>query len=148
MKEQKAREFVSFARQVATEESTWADWHNRVFGTDGKFVELFPEESDRKEFIESAYQVQIEKIVEAIRDGMSIREYTVPVTTPSGRFVVRIPKSLHAALTCAAREEGVSLNQLVLTKLAIRLGAATRELLVSETHQHGERRIEGHAAGV
>ncbi len=41
----------------------------------------------------------------------------------SGKFVVRLPHSLHAALEREARAEGTSLNQLVITKLAVPLGA-------------------------
>lgn len=40
----------------------------------------------------------------------------------SGRFVARIPKSLHAQLTTRAKIEGVSLNTLVLTFLAQGMG--------------------------
>ncbi len=36
----------------------------------------------------------------------------------SGKFVTRIPKSLHMTLAEMARREGVSLNQFILTKLA------------------------------
>lgn len=36
----------------------------------------------------------------------------------SGRFVVRIPKSLHFKLTVEAEQEGVSLNQYALYKLS------------------------------
>ena len=41
----------------------------------------------------------------------------------SGKFVVRLPRSLHAALEREAETEGTSLNQLVVTKLAVQLGA-------------------------
>ena len=40
----------------------------------------------------------------------------------SGRFVVRLPQSLHAALEREAVAEGVSLNQLVVSKLSLTLG--------------------------
>jgi len=36
----------------------------------------------------------------------------------SGKFVVRIPKSLHARLSIEAEQEGISLNQYALYKLA------------------------------
>jgi predicted RNase H-like HicB family nuclease len=36
----------------------------------------------------------------------------------SGRFVLRLPKSLHANLAAAAAREGVSLNQYALYRLA------------------------------
>lgn len=44
----------------------------------------------------------------------------VPQSTQdySGKFVVRIPKSLHQALTIEAEQEGVSLNQYALYKLS------------------------------
>jgi hypothetical protein len=38
-----------------------------------------------------------------------------------GKFNVRLPKSLHAALAGEAEAEGVSLNQLVVAKLALHL---------------------------
>jgi len=48
--------------------------------------------------------------------------FTVPVPVDadnySGRFVLRLPKSLHKQLTIAAEKEGVSLNQYALYKLA------------------------------
>src|SRR4051812_11902740 len=37
---------------------------------------------------------------------------------PSGKFLVRVPKTVHAQVTIAAQREGVSLNQYVLTVLA------------------------------
>ena len=41
-------------------------------------------------------------------------------TLPSGRFVIRAPHTLHAALKKRAKEEGVSLNDLVASVLASR----------------------------
>lgn len=128
MNEVTAKEFVVFARRVAEEEAAWADWHNRVFGTDGKFMELFPTQEERAEFVESRFHAEIERISNDLRVGKSIAEYTVPVTTASGRFVVRVPRSLHEALTEEARQEGVSLNQLVVAKLAVNLRVATQRL--------------------
>ena len=40
----------------------------------------------------------------------------------SGKFVARVPKSIHAKLTMRAKAEGVSLNTLVLTLIAEGLG--------------------------
>jgi predicted RNase H-like HicB family nuclease len=47
-----------------------------------------------------------------------------PETTPSasGRFVTRVPKSVHAKLAERAKAEGVSLNSLVLAYIAEGLG--------------------------
>ncbi len=45
-----------------------------------------------------------------------------PVSTASGRFVTRLPKSIHAKLAARAKSEGVSLNALVLAFIAEGLG--------------------------
>jgi len=47
-----------------------------------------------------------------------------PEGLPSGRFVTRLPKTLHARLIRQARREGVSQNQLVMSYVAAGLGAA------------------------
>lgn len=45
-----------------------------------------------------------------------------PLPTASGRFVTRLPKTIHAKLAERAKAEGVSLNTLVLTFIAEGLG--------------------------
>jgi predicted RNase H-like HicB family nuclease len=45
---------------------------------------------------------------------------------PSGRFVVRVPRTLHLQLTRQANDEGVSLNQLVNTYIAAGLAGSRR----------------------
>lgn len=53
-----------------------------------------------------------------LENGISIPE---PDTADnySGKFVVRLPKTLHQRLAMEAKLEGVSLNQLALYKLAV-----------------------------
>lgn len=77
-----------------------------------------------------------ETVEEAIRNGRDALEETVaalesmnlPVPEPgsgggySGKFIQRVPKSLHARLAARARQEGVSMNLLVTTMLAENLG--------------------------
>lgn len=41
-----------------------------------------------------------------------------PVSRYSGKFLVRVPRSLHARLAREAEQQGVSLNQWAATKLA------------------------------
>ncbi len=73
---------------------------------------------------------------EAIRNGIDALQETIaalesmglPVPEPesggrySGRFVQRVPKSIHARLAARAKQEGVSMNSLVTTFLAESLG--------------------------
>ena len=72
-----------------------------------------------------------ETVEEAIHNGLDALEETIaalesmnlPVPEPgsggsySGKFVQRVPKSLHARLAARAKQEGVSMNTLVNTFL-------------------------------
>ncbi|MCO5122026.1 MAG: type II toxin-antitoxin system HicB family antitoxin [Burkholderiaceae bacterium] len=78
-----------------------------------------------------------ETIEEAIENGRDALKATVaalkagklPVPPPnsggvaSGKFVARVPRTIHAQLATRAKAEGVSLNALVLTFIAQGLGA-------------------------
>jgi len=82
-----------------------------------------------------------ETVQEAIANGRealaatieTLQERGFPVPAPgsggvaSGKFITRVPKSLHAALTARAKMEGVSLNSMVLTLIAQGLGRAQQQ---------------------
>ena len=77
-----------------------------------------------------------ETVEEALSNGRDALKSTIaalkakdlPVPLPnsggiaSGKFVARVPKTVHAQLTTRAKAEGVSLNSLVLTFIAQGLG--------------------------
>ena len=54
---------------------------------------------------------------ESAEDAMSLEDYKLQ-REYSGRLLLRIPKELHKQLVEAAKENGVSLNQYALYKLA------------------------------
>lgn len=67
-----------------------------------------------------------ESLNEAMEGYIEVKlENNLPIPEPatadnySGKFVVRLPKSLHQRLVIEADREGVSLNQLALYKLAL-----------------------------
>lgn len=66
------------------------------------------------ELLDDAKKVWIEA---ALEDGLAIPE---PVRDEdfSGKFNLRLPKSLHRNLAISAKEEGVSLNQMALCLIA------------------------------
>ncbi len=77
-----------------------------------------------------------ETVDEAVRNGQNALQATIatlqanglPVPVPnsggvaSGKFVARVPKTIHAQLTTRAKAEGVSLNTLVVSLIAQGLG--------------------------
>ena len=79
-----------------------------------------------------------ETIAEAVENGLDALKATIAalkakklaVPAPnsggvaSGKFVARVPKTVHAQLATRARSEGVSLNTLVVSFIAQGLGSA------------------------
>jgi antitoxin HicB len=55
-----------------------------------------------------------------------------PFSDVSGRFVQRVPRSLHAQLIARAKIEGVSLNTLVVSIVSQGLGQRQIELLIKD----------------
>ena len=66
--------------------------------------------------------IELNEIMESYIDIKLENNLPIPVPETaekySGKFVVRLPKTLHQRLVIEAEKEGVSLNQLALYKLA------------------------------
>lgn len=77
------------------------------------------------ETIDEAYS-NIEEAKEEWFSSMLERNMEIPEPDEkeeySGRFVVRLPRSLHKLLVQASKREGVSLNQFVTSSLAYSMG--------------------------
>jgi predicted HicB family RNase H-like nuclease len=116
----RAQELLTRARKLAqTSGLTWVEANNAIYGPGGPFARLFPSAKDRVAFAKTKESRQVDRLIDSLPEppvGPQRREY-------SGKFNVRVPKSLHAALASEAEAEGVSLNQLVLAKLALHLQA-------------------------
>jgi antitoxin HicB len=79
-----------------------------------------------EEAVSSVYDAMAGWISVALDDGREIPEPRDPEAF-SGRFLLRLPRGLHAELARQAAQEGVSLNQYVATTLAAASGWRTRE---------------------
>jgi HicB family len=114
----RAQQLLALAGKLGeTSGVTWVEANNAIYGPGGPFARLFPKPRDRAAFAKSEESRQIDQLIDSLPDppvGPQRREY-------SGKFNVRVPKSLHAALASEAQAEGVSLNQLVVAKLALHL---------------------------
>lgn len=114
----RAQELLTLARKLAESPGlTWVEANNAVYGPGGPMARLFPSASERAAFAKTSESRQIDELIDSLPEppiGLQQREY-------SGKFNVRLPRTLHAALSSEAEAEGVSLNQLVLAKLALHL---------------------------
>jgi hypothetical protein len=96
--------------------------HNALFGLAGKATELLTTPSDRTAFSQTAEC----KRIFALLDGLPtppVKDFGELLATAHGAISVRLPQSVHAALLAEAKAEGVSLNQLCLSKLVAQLRA-------------------------
>lgn len=84
------------------------------FGTEN----LFPTPSDRARFAKTP---QYQKIADLMASLPGVQGHE-PADEASGQRV-RMPRSIHAALIEEAKAEGVSLNQLILSKISFQLRA-------------------------
>lgn len=78
-----------------------------------------------QEAVEHVREAMRDWITVALEDGVAIPEPRA-VEDFSGRFLVRVPASLHADLVHSADREGVSLNQFVTSALAGAIGWPSR----------------------
>ena len=120
------------ARAVAQSVETWADLANALFDPrEGLLTRAYPSRKDRLAFQKTSEYKKIRELLANTMDSKGLVEGATP--KKSGRFVVRLPQSLHAALEREANTEGVSLNQLVVAKLAVRLSHSMTPLPTQST---------------
>lgn len=116
----KSSTILKSAKDIASSVETWADLSNALFDpVDGLLTKAYPTREEREAFMKTGAYGAIRKLLETAIDETGLVEGATP--KKSGRFMVRLPKSLHAALDREAKGEGVSLNQLVVTKLAVQM---------------------------
>lgn len=116
-----ATALVKTARELKKRRATWIEANNTLFGIDSKFASQFPTRDARKAFHAGSEFAEIRRLLAELQLP---HETTAAADAPSGKFLLRLPKSLHAALQAEAEAEGVSLNQLALSKLAVGLRQA------------------------
>jgi predicted HicB family RNase H-like nuclease len=116
-----AKRVLKQARELAKEVETWADLSNALFDPfNGVVTKAYPTHEEREAFMKTE---EYKKILELLRHAIELYGLVEGATPKSGRFVVRLPRSLHSALEREAGREGVSLNQLVVAKLAAQLSS-------------------------
>lgn len=116
----KEKDILRSAKGIAATAATWADLSNAMFDpASGLITKAFPTREERAAFLKTDTYRQIRELISAAMERTGLVEGATP--KKSGKFIVRLPKSLHAALDREANQEGVSLNQLVVAKLALQM---------------------------
>jgi hypothetical protein len=116
----KANYILEQAEILAGTVKTWADFSAALFDQkNGLVAQTFQSQMEREAFLDSEQYQRVRELLLGLMKKFGVREGATP--EKSGRFVVRVPKTVHAALEIEARREGVSLNQLASSKLSVPL---------------------------
>lgn len=122
----RAEEALAYATQLAnTRHYNWVEATNALFGPGGTITVLFPTREDRIAFSQTDAYKAMAHLLETLPKPPS-QPGASTVRSPedvNGTVLLRLPKSLHAALFAEAEAEGISLNQLCLSKLMVQLRA-------------------------
>jgi hypothetical protein len=122
--ENKANRVLQHAKQLVGEVRSWADFSAALFDqSTGYVAKAFPNGLQRQLFLESPQYEEINKLLIHLMNKFGVVGGANP--TKSGKFVVRVPKTLHQVLEIEAKKEGVSLNQLAVSKLSLPLPTAS-----------------------
>jgi HicB family len=123
---QRANAVLEKAHQIADRVETWSDFSLLMYDADsGVVARTFPSEIERAAFFDSEEYEELNRIQLQLMKKTGLVVGSKPkLSQKSGRFNVRVPKSLHQSLEIEAKRENVSLNQLAVAKLAIPLRSA------------------------
>lgn len=114
MAKPKAQQVLELAIEIFESRPDWTALHNAIFGIGGKAKELFHTEAERTKFAQSPQFAEIWRLIEQLQRAEN---------DSSGKMNVRLPKSLHFALSREAEAEGTSLNTLIVSKLSMAMKA-------------------------
>jgi hypothetical protein len=118
----RARQVLAFAEERAEASADWIELSNALFGLGGKATEAFPTERERTAFCKTEEYKRVLALLDR-RPAPSSKEFVELAASANGAISVRLPRSVHAALLAEAKAEGVSLNQLCVSKLVAQLRA-------------------------
>lgn len=112
--EEKKRESVRVARELARQVPDWVTFFREVLGVDGVIRKLFTHPEHYAEFERSDEFEEIQMLI------VSLRERTTGQAEdkePTRVITVRLPKSLHESLRWEAHSRRTSMNKLCISKL-------------------------------
>ncbi len=111
---EKPLEALHLAQEAFTQTGYWVAFFRAILGPEGVVPQLFPTEPEREYFASTREYTEIHKMLAALRTSDTEK---AEVVEPQKMLTIRIPKSLRAALVEEAKQRGVSINKLVISKM-------------------------------
>lgn len=116
----KATELLTYAREKADACRFSNELFNAIFSPSGQAAIVFPKESDRAAFFRTKEYRDIRKLAESL-PRPPVEHVGDLLANSNLAITLRLPRSVHQSLLAEAAEEGVSLDQLCLSKLVAQL---------------------------
>ncbi|MCP3691575.1 MAG: hypothetical protein GY917_05230 [Planctomycetaceae bacterium] len=113
--EERKREAVHMALEMARQVSDWETFFRGMLGNGGVIEQLFPGREQRSAFKQMPEYHEIQRIMARLRDQLSKRSR--PDREVTRVITVRLPESLHHALMAEAGDMKTSMNKLCISKL-------------------------------
>jgi hypothetical protein len=118
--ERNAGYILEQAQTLASSVKSWADFSVAIFDQhNGLVARTFKSPIEREAFYDSEQYEEVNRILLGLMKKFGVEGGATP--QKSGRFLVRVPKTVHVALEVEAKREGISLNQLAVSKLSVPL---------------------------
>jgi hypothetical protein len=112
--EAKGRELMRLAQIAFAETGLWVVFYRTMLGMDGLVNRLFPKPDEKAKFQRSAAHAEIQEMVAAMRSSDNSKGDSIE---PERMITIRIPMSLHIVLVDEAKQLGLSINQICVSKL-------------------------------
>jgi len=96
---------------------TWSEDDNEYVGLCVEFPSLSWLDKSPEEALNGIRRV-VEDVIKDMKSNGESPPEPLACTKFSGKFIVRIPPKVHRSLAIQAKEEGISLNRLVSSKLS------------------------------
>ena len=109
----KTRELMRVADELYRQEPDWVSFFREMLGINGVMRTLFTDAESQAAFEQTPEYTKLQQMITSLRE----REKALPPKEPTKVITIRLPSSLHDALTTEAYERRTSVNKLCISKL-------------------------------
>lgn len=109
----KTRELMRVAEEMYRQNPDWVSFFREMLGIGGVMRTLFTDAESQAAFEQTPEYIKLQQMITSLR----VREKALPPKEPTKVITIRLPESLHDALTTEAYERQTSVNKLCISKL-------------------------------
>lgn len=108
----KTRELMRVAEEMYRQNPDWVSFFREMLGIGGVMRTLFTD-AESQAFEQTPEYIKLQQMITSLR----VREKALPPKEATKVITIRLPESLHDALTTEAHERQTSVNKLCISKL-------------------------------